>query len=201
MSEVPKRTITFGPSAETLNYFGTSAAFAFDAENVHAVGDRLWTSGQLSLHDIERLPSLGIEAVVNLALPTSSNAVPGEAETIARLGLTYVQIPVLWEQPELRQLQQFFGVMDALDGHKVWVHCAKNMRVSAFVYLYRRLRRGEPDGAARHPMDEVWVPNGTWRAFIDRALETATDTAARRGTSRQGAAFPSPPDDRMKSCV
>jgi hypothetical protein len=47
------------------------------------------------------------------------------------------------------------------------------MRVSAFIYLYRRLRRGEDDGAARHPMDEVWVPGGPWRAFIDRALEGA----------------------------
>jgi RimJ/RimL family protein N-acetyltransferase/protein tyrosine phosphatase (PTP) superfamily phosphohydrolase (DUF442 family) len=170
-----ERTITFGPAAETLNYFGTTAAFAFDAENVHVVDERLWTSGQLSLHDIECLPSLGVEAVVNLALPTSSNALPGEAEAITRLGLTYVQIPVLWEQPELQQLQQFFGVMDALGDRTVWVHCAKNMRVSAFVYLYRRLRRGEDDTAARHPMDEVWVPGGTWRAFIDRALEGAAE--------------------------
>ena len=170
-----ERTITFGPAAETLNYFGTTAAFAFDAENVHAVDERLWTSGQLSLRDIQGLPSLGVEAVVNLALPTSSNALPGEAEAITRLGLTYVQIPVLWEQPELQQLQQFFGVMDALQGRTVWVHCARNMRVSAFVYLYRRLRRGEHDAVARHPLDEVWVPGGAWRAFIDRALEGAPE--------------------------
>ena len=168
-----ERTITFGPAAETLNYFGTTAAFAFDAENVHPVGERLWTSGQLSPRDIERLPALGIEAVVNLALPTSSNALPGEAEAVTRLGLTYVQIPVPWERPEMQQLQQFFGVMDVLDGRKVWVHCAKNMRVSAFLYLYRRLRCGEPDSAARHPLDEVWVPEGAWRAFIDRALGAA----------------------------
>ena len=77
-----ERTIKFGPDAETLNYYGTSAAFALDAENVHAVDDTLWTSGQLSLADIERLPELGIEAVVNLALPTSSNAVPGEADAV-----------------------------------------------------------------------------------------------------------------------
>jgi ribosomal-protein-alanine N-acetyltransferase len=165
-----ERTITFGPENETLNYFGTTAAFAFDAENVHAVGERLWTSGQLSLRDIERLPSLGIEAVVNLAPPTSSNALPGEAEAVTRLGLTYVQIPVPWEQPELSQLRQFFAVMDALEDRKVWVHCAKNMRVSAFLYLYRRLCRGESDASARHPMEEVWAPSGRWREFMDEAL-------------------------------
>ena len=33
-----ERTIIFGPAAETLNYFGTTAAFAGVAENVPAVG-------------------------------------------------------------------------------------------------------------------------------------------------------------------
>ncbi|HET7204099.1 MAG TPA: GNAT family N-acetyltransferase [Steroidobacteraceae bacterium] len=167
-----ERTIEFGPDErrETLNYYGTTAAFAMDAENVHAVDESLWTSGQLSVEDIGRLPALGVEAVVNLALPTSSNAVPGEADAVTALGVSYVQIPVPWERPALGHLQQFFGVMDAFAGRKVWVHCAKNMRVSAFVYLYRRLRRGEPEQAARHPMADVWEPNETWRAFIDAAL-------------------------------
>jgi RimJ/RimL family protein N-acetyltransferase len=168
-------TIRLGPGAEELDYFGTTAAFAMDAENVFAVDAALWTSGQLSAADIARLPGLGIEAVVNLALPTSSNALPGEAEAITALGLPYVQIPVPWEKPELGHLQQFFGVMDAFAGRKVWVHCAKNMRVSAFIYLYRRLRRGEPEAAARHPMQEVWEPNATWREFIERALEAHRD--------------------------
>jgi RimJ/RimL family protein N-acetyltransferase len=33
-----ERTITFGPAAETLNYFGTTAAFALDADAVRAGG-------------------------------------------------------------------------------------------------------------------------------------------------------------------
>jgi RimJ/RimL family protein N-acetyltransferase len=172
-----ERTITFGPNAETLNYYGTTAAYAMDAENTYAVDDSLWTSGQLSLGDIERLPGYGIEAVVNLAPPSSSNALPAEAEAVTALGLPYVQIPVPWEAPELRHLEQFFGVMDAFAGRRVWVHCAKNMRVSAFVYLWRRLRRAEPEGAARYPMAEVWEPNDTWRAFIDRALQQDSSTS------------------------
>src|SRR5690242_12307824 len=68
-----------------------------DAENTHQVFDWLWSSGQLSERDILALPALGIEAVINLALPTSSNALPGEAELITRQGIAYVQIPVIWE--------------------------------------------------------------------------------------------------------
>jgi len=42
-----------------------------DAENTHQVFDGLWSSGQPSERDIDRLPALGIEAVIHLALPTS----------------------------------------------------------------------------------------------------------------------------------
>src|SRR5690348_7907011 len=123
-----------------------------DAENTHQVFDWLWSSGQLSERDILALPALGIEAVINLALPTSSNALPGEAELITRQGIAYVQIPVIWEKPEQHQLQQFFGALHAFAGRKVWVHCAKNMRVSAFIYLYRRLVLNQAQDLAAHPM-------------------------------------------------
>ena len=65
-----------------------SVKVPMDAENTHQVYDWLWTSGQLSQRDIASRPALGIEAVVNLALPASSNALPGEAERVTGLGLT-----------------------------------------------------------------------------------------------------------------
>jgi len=143
---------------------------AMDAENVHRVFDWLWSSGQLSARDIDRLPALGVEAVINLALPTSSNALPGEAERVTGQGMTYLHIPVVWERPELAQLEQFFGALQFLAGRKVWVHCAMNMRVSAFLYLFRRLRLGEDHETAMHPMRAVWQPNETWQAFLDEAM-------------------------------
>lgn len=141
-----------------------------DAVNTHRVFDWLWTSGQLSERDIARLPALGIGAVINLALPTSSNALPGEAELVTLLGIAYIQIPVEWERPELHELEQFFATLRAFEHRNVWVHCAKNMRVSAFVYLYRKLCLNHSEEDAMYPMREVWVPNETWQAFVRNAL-------------------------------
>lgn len=139
-----------------------------DAMNVHRVSESLWSSGQLSGSDIHELPGLGVTAVINLALPTSPGALPTEAALVTGLGLSYIQIPVQWEAPRLEQFIQFQDVMHAYRGETVWVHCAKNMRVSAFLYLYRKLVLGEPDARARYPMDAVWQPNPVWCAFIDR---------------------------------
>jgi protein tyrosine phosphatase (PTP) superfamily phosphohydrolase (DUF442 family) len=137
-----------------------------DAENTHQVFEWLWSSGQLSEEDIRSLPSHGFAVVINLALPTSSNALPGEAELVTGLGMAYVQIPVEWENPKAEAFLQFVGVLDAFAGRKVWVHCAKNMRVSAFIYLYRKLVLAETDEQASIPMQRVWSPNETWQAFI-----------------------------------
>lgn len=140
-----------------------------EAENTYQVFDWLWSSGQLSEKDIACLPSLGIEAVINLAPPTSLNALRAEAEFVTREGISYIQIPVEWERPELHQLVQFFGILNAFVGRKVWVHCAKNMRASAFIYLFRKLCLAESEEVSVHPMRDIWVPNETWQAFIRNA--------------------------------
>lgn len=143
-----------------------------DAQNTYQVFDWLWSSGQLSKEDIALLPSLGIEAVINLALPTSSNALPGEAELITGLGIGYFHIPVVWANPQQSQLDTFFDILDTLKGRRVWVHCALNMRVSAFIYLYRKLRLKEDAASAGYPLREIWEPDGTWKAFMDNAEAT-----------------------------
>jgi len=163
-------TLRLEAGSDEVRHYGTTGAFQMDAVNARVVFDDLWTSGQLSSADIQRLPDLGVAAVVNLALPTSANALPGEAEEVTRLGIPYVHLPVPWEQPELAHLQQFFGVLDAFAGRRVWVHCALNYRVSAFIYLYRRLRRGESAAEASYPMRTIWQPNPVWQAFIEQAL-------------------------------
>ena len=152
-----------------------------EAENTFQVFDGLWSSGQLSEADIASLPALGIKAVINLALPTSSSALPQEAELITRQGMSYIQIPVEWERPEIHQLLQFFGVLKAFEGQKVWVHCAKNMRVSVFIYLYRRLCLAHSEQDSAHPMREVWKPNETWQAFIREALDAYPGLALKSG--------------------
>jgi protein tyrosine phosphatase (PTP) superfamily phosphohydrolase (DUF442 family) len=141
-----------------------------DANNTHQVFDWLWTSGQLSEKDILQLASLGFDVVINLALPSTPNALRGEAELVTGQGLVYVQIPVGWEDPQFEQFSQFAGLMKAFSGRKIWVHCAKNMRVSAFVYLYRKLVLGDSELDAALLLHKIWSPNEIWQAFIQQVI-------------------------------
>jgi len=140
-----------------------------DAVNIYQVFDWLWTSGQLSEKDISQLQLDGFTTIINLALPTSTNAIKGEAELIANLHMTYINIPVEWELPEVEQFELCAGLLNDLHerGYKVWLHCALNNRVSVFVYLYRKLILGQAEEDAVHPMQEIWTPISLWREFMD----------------------------------
>jgi protein tyrosine phosphatase (PTP) superfamily phosphohydrolase (DUF442 family) len=144
--------------------------------NFLPISDRIFTSGQPTPEQFATLQDAGCEVVINLAMPTSSNAIPNEGELVAIQGMDYVHIPVEWEAPTLEDLQQFFAVMRVHRERVVLVHCAMNMRVSAFVYLYRRLELGASEAEALPALHQIWTPNEIWQRFIDLALQSDLTT-------------------------
>ena len=132
--------------------------------------DRLSTSGMPEPEHFASMRAEGFEAVINLALPTSDHALSNEGELVSAQGMTYVHIPVKFDAPQPEDFERFDRVMKVFDGRPVFVHCAANMRVSAFVFLHR-LRRGSVSRAeAEQDLRKVWEPDGVWREFINRTL-------------------------------
>ena len=129
------------------------------------------TAGQPTADQFRAVRDAGFEQVINLAMSNSTVVLPDEAAVVAALGLDYQHIPVVWQNPTLDDLTQFFAAMDANSTRKVFVHCAMNYRVSSFIYLYRVLRLGADEEAARWDLLSIWEPDECWSAFIATALE------------------------------
>ena len=108
------------------------------------IDERIASGGQPTPGEIGSLASAGFQAVINLALPASTSALADEGALVTGYGLSYVHIPVNWEQPTLDDFDQFLGCMSAFQNKKVFVHCAMNMRVSCFLFLYRVIALGLP---------------------------------------------------------
>jgi protein tyrosine phosphatase (PTP) superfamily phosphohydrolase (DUF442 family) len=125
---------------------------------------RLTTSGQPSEEQLAALQALGVTHVVNLGLHTHEKALPDEAGSVRALGMAYVHIPVAFDNPTDADFAQFRATMQALEGRTVHVHCIANLRVSAFMYRYRREILPEPE--ARAEMEHLWRPGGVWARFI-----------------------------------
>lgn len=76
--------------------------------NFRAISETLATAGQPTAEQLAAIASAGYGVVINLALPTSDRALPNEEAIVTGLGMDYVAIPVVWEEPTLADLAQFF---------------------------------------------------------------------------------------------
>jgi len=140
--------------------------------NYRYVDESLATSGQPSVAQLQSIAEAGFTTVINLALHDDPRySLPDEAGSVADLGLQYVHIPVQFGAPTQEDLQAFFDAMEQREGQKVWVHCAANVRVSAFLGLYRTLRQGWDEERAFTLMRGLWQPNDVWSSFISAALQ------------------------------
>jgi protein tyrosine phosphatase (PTP) superfamily phosphohydrolase (DUF442 family) len=138
-----------------------------DIYNFVQLSDRIATAGQPTAIQYPAIVNAGYQVVINLALKESANALPDEDQIVANLGLEYIPIPVLWDAPTLENFQEFVTVMNTRKDRKIFVHCAANMRVSAFMYLYRQIDDCIDEATARLDLAKIWVPNETWQTFID----------------------------------
>jgi protein tyrosine phosphatase (PTP) superfamily phosphohydrolase (DUF442 family) len=134
--------------------------------NFLSINERLATSGQPKPDQFPAIAEAGYEMVLNL-LPDQSDAYfPGEEALVRSLGLSYHRISVIWTAPTPENLDEFFEILKQNQEKKLYIHCAANMRVSAFLYLWR-VKNGEDPLDAEAEMHDIWVPDGVWATFID----------------------------------
>lgn len=150
----------------------SSSTLLGEIYNFRAVGDGLGTAGQPTESQFGLIREAGFEAVINLALPTSDNALAHEGSIVTGLGMSYVHIPVNFNAPTSQDFRSFCRVMEAFEGRRVFVHCAANMRVSAFVFLYRVLRQRVPPSEAEGDLHAIWQPDDVWSRFMQNQLQS-----------------------------
>lgn len=142
-----------------------------DIKNFVAVSDGLGTAGQPSDAQLRDVANAGFEVVVNLGLLDPRYCLADEAGSVRALGLTYHHIPVDFTAPQPDDLRCFFEAMDASSGKHVFVHCAANYRVAAFVALFGEARLGWSTDQSDAHVRRVWEPNETWTRFMAEARQ------------------------------
>jgi protein tyrosine phosphatase (PTP) superfamily phosphohydrolase (DUF442 family) len=146
---------------------------ALRAPNVVPISGRLVTSGQPRAEALAGLGALGYGAVVYLAPPTVSDAVPGEAEIVRRQGLEFVNVPIDFGRPTAADFEAFTAAMARLQERKVLVHCQVNFRASSMTFLWRVIVAHERPEAAYEAVARVWSPDATWQAYLRARLRAA----------------------------
>src|SRR5262245_27274629 len=167
-----KRIVAFVRSLRQAENMTASRDSFSDIYNFRLISGQLGTAGQPTENQFRAVREAGFEAVINLALPTSDHALADEGSIVTGLAMSYVHIPVDFTAPTVTDFRTFCGVMAALEGRRVFVHCAANKRVSAFVFLYRRLHQRVGITEAERDLHAIWQPDEVWSRFIENQLKS-----------------------------
>lgn len=141
-----------------------------DAPNVVPISAQLVTSGQPTAGALAKLKEQGFDAVIYLAPTTVPDAVADEKSIVEKQGLTWVNIPINFQQPTAADVQQFVDTVNSMAGKKILVHCQINMRASSMVFLYRSIVKKEAPEKAYEAVIKVWSPSGVWKELIAAQL-------------------------------
>lgn len=134
--------------------------------NYHAISSTLTTSGQPSEEQFLLIRDANYSSVINLAPHNSENSLTNEALLVKQLGLKYTHIPVDFKNPTNDDFKKFITSMSESESEKTWIHCAANMRVSAFIYKYRLEVLNHDATQAKADLAKIWEPFGVWKKFI-----------------------------------
>ena len=134
------------------------------------LSERVATSGQPTERELAAIAQAEYKVVINLDQCISEYALEDEGSLVRSLGMEYVHIPVVWENPTKANLERFCETMDARRDKKLFVHCVANRRVSVFMALYRILCLGWEVQEARQWTFLDTMPEH-WRVFFDEMLQ------------------------------
>ena len=137
--------------------------------NYYKVPDLFETSGQPNNKQLISIANGGYEAVINLAPNTTiEGRIINEEAILKSNNITYIHIPVDFNNPLDEDFNKFVAALEQNKHKKIWVHCAANMRVSAFVFKYRRDVLGLSQKNIERDLKAIWIPNKTWGSFLER---------------------------------
>lgn len=138
--------------------------------NYYRVNDSIATAGQPAAAEFNFIKKANFDLVINLALSDSPHAIKNEESLVNQAGMDYLHIPVDFKAPLLSDLQLFFNAMEKHKDKKLFIHCAMNMRVSAFIFLFKTIKQQWPVQKALLDLHAVWTPDATWQDFINTSL-------------------------------
>lgn len=136
------------------------------AMNYREIDSRLTTGGHFVDGGLEAMRKRGVEVVIDLR----DKPPKGQKERLAEFGIDWINVPVVWKDPQAIDFDRFSAAMSANSDKNVLVQCQANYRASAFTYLYRVTQQGVPAEVAAKDLNAIWEPDGRWREYMDTVL-------------------------------
>lgn len=147
------------------------ATHAGSVMNYHRIDERLVTGGHFIDGGLAEIKTEGVTVVIDLR----DKPPEGQKEKLAQQGIEWINVPIVWSDPETTDFERFSEVMQAHEGDHVMVQCAANYRASAMTYLYRVMVEQVDENQAEKDLYAVWTPgeeSDQWAEYIEEIKAT-----------------------------
>ena len=136
-----------------------------------SIHPNLMTSALPSEEDFSLMAAQGYEIIISLCQDIDSETLEDEDSLVSRAGMRYIHLPVTFVAPTLEDYELLRDILRSVPDRKVWLHCARNWRVSAFMTIYHIVEMSMPHREAEEIAHRAWQPDETWQALINEAIE------------------------------
>ncbi len=116
--------------------------------------------------DFIELKANGYEAIVNISTFSARNALANEGKIIENLKMEYVHFPVDCSNLRPFHYQTFKGIMNGLEGKKVFVHCAGNIKSSNLLHMYNVLEKKVNEKESVETLRKIQNPEEKWLIYF-----------------------------------
>jgi protein tyrosine phosphatase (PTP) superfamily phosphohydrolase (DUF442 family) len=129
------------------------------------------TSALPTPEDFPLMAAQGYEIVISLCQEIDTEILEDEDGLVSRAGMRYIHLPVTFAAPTLEDYELLRDILRSVQDRKVWLHCARNWRVSAFMTIYHIVEMSMTHSEAEEIAERIWRPDEIWQALIDEAIE------------------------------
>ena len=127
----------------------------------------LATAAQPTPEHFDWLKAQGYEAIINISTPTAKNFVPDEPRLVMDKGMAYVHVPVDCSALVPDHYRLVSGVLKSVEGKKVLLHCAGNVKASAFAHIFRVKELGQDPSSLRSELRRQEWHEPKWYTYFD----------------------------------
>ena len=156
--------LALGLASVSLTRLSAHAGLRQDAQELPPIRNFLkvttdfCTGGQPRPEHFDKLKADGVKAVLNLRTPGEHRA-DEEQAAVAKAGLKYFNIPVVYTSPTDGQVDEFLRITDDPANRPMFIHCTAAIRVGTFWMIRRVLRDGMAAEAALEEAKKVGLAN------------------------------------------
>ncbi|MEI8085917.1 MAG: hypothetical protein WCG93_06850 [Paludibacter sp.] len=134
--------------------------------NFHQYSSTLASGGQPTEKNIETLKNAGFEAILNISLFTTANAIAKEPLMVEYADMQYIHFPIDDSNLHAFHYLTFKGILNGLGDKKVFVHCGMNIKSSNLIHMYNVLENDVEEEESLLELKKIQRPDFKWVEYF-----------------------------------